>query len=63
MYAYAAMFGFITLLSAYCGLKAINWYTAKSGKESVIAFILIAVLTLALVGLPLNYLLKSLESK
>lgn len=58
MYWYAAFFGCITLISAFTGLKAINWYTEKSGKESVIAIILVGVLTLAILGLPLNYLLK-----
>lgn len=63
MYAYAGLFALLTLISAFCGLKAINAYTAKSGKESIIAIILVIVLTLALLGLPLNYLIKSMEEK
>jgi len=37
----------------------VNKIIEKSGKQSIIAVILASVLTLALVSLPINYLLKA----
>lgn len=54
---YAILTGLISLVAAFIGIKAINIVT-KSGKQSVITLILVIVLTLALLSLPLNYLIK-----
>jgi len=58
LWGHALMFGLITLVAAYSGLKAINVYIAKSGKQSTITVILVLVLSLALIALPIDYLLK-----
>lgn len=47
------------MIAAFCGLKAINIYIKKSGKQSVITIILTGVLLMALISLPLNYLIKA----
>ena len=49
----------MTVTAAFCGLKALNIYLAKSGKQSVIAIVLTFCLTFALISLPLNYLIKA----
>lgn len=59
LWAYAAFFGAMTVTAAFCGLKALNIYLAKSGKQSVIAIVLTFCLTFALISLPLNYLIKA----
>lgn len=56
---YALIFGFTTLICVYTGIKGVNAYIARSGKQSVIAFILAFVLVLALVSLPINFILKA----
>ena len=59
LYAYSVYFGLMTIVAAYVGLKAINIYIKRSGKQSVITIILTGVLTMALISLPLNYILKA----
>lgn len=54
MWPFAILFGAITLVAAYIGIQSINWYVKKSGKQSVIAFMLVLVLVLALVSLPIK---------
>lgn len=51
--------GVVALISAFTGIKAINIYVKKSGRESVIAFILVGVLIAALISLPLNFIIKT----
>ena len=55
---YAVLFGGITFVSAFVGIKSVNIYLAKTGKQSRILICLIICLTLALVALPINYILK-----
>ena len=55
---YSALFGSMTLICAYVGIKMVNIYIKKSGKQSVIMIILAVCLILALVSLPINYVLK-----
>ena len=55
---YAALFGGMTFISAYIGIKSVNLYLARTGKQSRILICLIICLTLALVSLPINYILK-----
>jgi uncharacterized membrane protein YfcA len=55
---FALLFGAITLVSVYVGIVGVNAYIKKSGKQSVILILLSVVLTMALVSLPLNRLLK-----
>ena len=57
LFWHAVYFGLITIASALCGLKAINIYVARSGRQSIIAIVLTAVLALALVSLPVKYLI------
>jgi len=59
LWPFALMFGSITLVAAYIGIQSINWYIKKSGKQSIIAFMLVLVLVLALVSLPIKTLMKS----
>jgi len=59
LWPFAIMFGSITLVAAYIGIQSINWYIKKSGKQSIIAFMLVLVLVLALVSLPIKTLMKS----
>jgi uncharacterized membrane protein YfcA len=56
---YAILFGFLTIISAYIGITSINNYVKKSGKQSTITVILTFVLVVALVSLPINYILDS----
>jgi len=58
-YQYAILFGFLTLLAAYTGITAVNIYVKRSGKQSVIAILLVIVLTLALISLPIDYIMKA----
>ena len=58
IYSYAIIFGVITIIAAYIGITAINMYVKKSGRQSIIAFMLVLVLVLALVSLPINAILK-----
>ena len=60
IYSFALIFGLITFVSAYIGITAINIYVKKNGgKQSIIAFMLVLVLVLALVSLPINQILKN----
>jgi len=54
---FALLFGLVTLVSVYIGINGVNYYVKKSGKQSIILVLLTGVLTLALLSLPLNYLL------
>ena len=58
IYSYAIIFGVITIFAAYIGITSINMYVKKSGRQSIIAFMLVLVLVLALVSLPINAILK-----
>lgn len=60
---YAALFGAMTFISAYVGIKSVNIYLKKTGKQSRILICLIICLTLALVSLPINYILKQNAKK
>ena len=54
------MFGGITLVAAYMGISFIDWYIKKNnGKQSIIAFMLVLVLVLALISLPIKKLMMS----
>lgn len=56
-YYYAMIFGAMTIFAAFTGIKLVNIYIKKSGKQSIITILLVIVLTLALVSLPLKYIL------
>jgi hypothetical protein len=56
---YAILFGGLTLIAAYTGITAVNIYVKRSGKQSVIAILLVIVLTLALISLPIDYIMKA----
>ena len=56
-WGYASIFGFTSLLSAYTGLTTVKWYIKQSGRESIIALLLIIVLVFALLSLPIKLLL------
>lgn len=56
---YAMFFGGLSVVSAYLGLKSLNIYLAKSGKQSIIAIVLTFCLTFALISLPLNFVIKA----
>jgi len=56
---YAVLFGCMTIISAYIGITSINNYVKKSGKQITITVILTFVLVIALVSLPINYVLDS----
>ena len=45
------------MIAAYVGIKAVNSYVEKSGKQSIIAILLVIVLVFALLSLPLNFYL------
>ena len=60
---YAALFGGMTFISAYAGIKSVNIYLKKTGKQSRILICLIICLTLALISLPINYILKQNAKK
>ena len=59
LWPFAIMFGVITIVAAYIGIQSINWYIKKSGKSSIIAFMLVLVLVLALVSLPIKKIIDS----
>ena len=54
-------FGVIALISAFTGIKAIDIYIKRSGRQSIIALILVGVLISALLSLPLNFMLKHMR--
>jgi hypothetical protein len=58
IWAFAIIFGLITLVAAYIGITGINWYMKNGGGQSVIAYMLVLVLVLAIVSLPINAILK-----
>lgn len=53
---YALMCGIIGILAAFTGILSINVYVKKSGKQSVIAILLVVVLVMAVCMLPLKFL-------
>lgn len=55
---YAVVFGVVSFFSALTGIVVVNRLVQKSGKQSIIAILLTAVLVVALVSLPVNYFLK-----
>lgn len=57
LWNYAILFGTMTIVAAYCGLKSLNVYIARSGKQSVIAIVLAICLGFALLSLPLKYII------
>lgn len=59
LWPFAIIFGAITLVAAYIGIQSINWYIKKSGKASIIAFMLVLVLVLALVSLPIKKIMQA----
>lgn len=57
---FSALFGASTVFAAFLGLKILDCYMRKAGgKQSTIAVLLVICLTLALVSVPLNMMLKS----
>jgi len=58
---YALTFGAITVCSAFVGLKGIGEYVKRTGRQSIILVILTMVLTMALLSLPLKYLVLDVE--
>ena len=57
---YAILFGILALVCSYSGIKAVNYYLKKTGgKQSIIAVILTIILILALISLPLHFLIES----
>ena len=59
LFGYSAVYGLIALLGTATGLKAINKYVQRSGKQSIIAFILSIMITNAFVQMPVYYWLKA----
>lgn len=59
LWYYSFFFGTMTVFAAFLGLQALNQYIKKSGKQSVIAFVLTFCLAFALISLPLNYVIKA----
>ena len=60
---YAMLFGVMTVISAYIGITSINNYIKKTGKQSTIAILLTSVLVVALISLPLNFILDSYQNE
>jgi len=60
---YAILFGVMTVISAYIGITSINNYIKKTGKQSTIAILLTSVLVVALISLPLNFILDSYQNE
>lgn len=57
IWPYAGIFGFSTIIAAFLGIKAVECYIQKSGKESIIALLLIIVLVIALISIPIKHFL------
>jgi len=58
MWNHAILFGIITFIAAFIGIYGVNIYIERSGRQSVIAIMLVIVLALAFVSLPLNSIIK-----
>jgi len=56
---YSIYFGLITIIAAFSGIRAINWYTKKSGKNSIILILLCFLIVMALIMLPLKFILDA----
>ena len=54
IWPYACVFGVSTIIAAFIGIRAVQCYIQSSGKESIIALLLIIVLSLALVSIPIK---------
>ena len=54
---FSGLFGLITIFAAYVGIISVNIYIEKSGKQSIIAIILVVVFVLSLVSLPFKFLI------
>lgn len=61
-WTYSLIFGFTSLVSAYIGIMTVKWYIARSGRESVIALILMIVLVFALISLPIKSWMDSKDN-
>mmetsp|Transcript_13471 Transcript_13471/g.22918 ORF Transcript_13471/g.22918 Transcript_13471/m.22918 type:complete len:224 (+) Transcript_13471:871-1542(+) len=57
-FEYAKIFGVLTLVFAYVGIKGVNIYISRSGKQSVILISLTVVLIIALVSLPIKRVIE-----
>lgn len=55
---YAKCFGIISFFSAFVGIYFVNKIIQKSGKQSIIAILLTLVLIVAIILLPINYIIK-----
>jgi|APSaa5957512535_1039671.scaffolds.fasta_scaffold70365_1 uncharacterized membrane protein YfcA len=53
---FALIFGILTLVTAFIGIKGVNYYVKRTGKPSSILVILTVVITLALLSLPFKLL-------
>ena len=62
-FEYAVLFEVLTLFSGYTGITAVNIYVKRSGKQTLIPIIFVIVLTLALISLPIDYLMKTNAAK
>lgn len=58
-WSYSIVFGILSIFGAYTGIGCVNAYIKRSGKQSVIAIILVVTLTLALLSLPLKYIIQA----
>ena len=56
-WGYSLIFGAVTLVATFIGIKSVSVYIAASGRESIIALLLVIVLSIALVSIPLKHLL------
>ena len=54
---YSLLFGAVTVVAVFLGIKGVDMYIKKGKGESVIAILLIICLTLALISVPIKMLL------
>ena len=57
IWPFAGIFGTSTIIAAFLGIRAVQCYIQSSGKESIIALLLIIVLSLALISIPVKQFL------
>ena len=57
LWPFAGIFGVATIFAAFLGIRAVQWYIQSSGKESIIALLLIIVLCVALISIPIKHFL------
>jgi len=60
---YAIFYGTISVGGAIIGILSVNTYTKRKGKQSVILYMLVIVLVLALLAVPLKELIDYLDEK